>query len=114
MTQHSEVVREPFTVQAKALVANPWVTHEERIRRLVATARLRGTSACSISSPGRGTSLKHLRGPCGKLIGVDRDPGGTRPFQDETGQVYLHALRDRDWTQVQGPALTVSYSKQST
>src|SRR5208283_4030292 len=40
--QHNEVVRESFTTQALAFAANPWVTDELRIQRLVAAARLTG------------------------------------------------------------------------
>ena len=42
MPSHNEVVRESFTTQAKAFASNPWVTNEERIRRLVASAQLKG------------------------------------------------------------------------
>ena len=42
MAHHNEIVRESFTAQAKAFAANPWVTDKQRIRRLVAAARLTG------------------------------------------------------------------------
>lgn len=42
VAHHNDVVRESFTTQAQAFAANPWVTDEDRIQRLVDAARLRG------------------------------------------------------------------------
>jgi len=62
MAQHNEIVRESFTVQAKAFATNPWVTDEERTRRLVAAARLTGNERVLDIATGPG----YISGPLGK------------------------------------------------
>lgn len=71
MTQHNEVVRESFTVQAKAFAGNPWVTDEERIRRLVAAARLKGEERVLDIATGPGYIAEAFARAAREVIGVD-------------------------------------------
>jgi ubiquinone/menaquinone biosynthesis C-methylase UbiE len=71
MTQHNELVRESFTVKAKAFAANPWVTDEERIRRLVAAAHLTGNERVLDVACGPGYIAEAFAGASREVIGVD-------------------------------------------
>ncbi len=71
MTQHNDVVRESFTTQAKAFASNPWVTNEERIRRLVASARLKGTERVLDIATGPGYIAEAFARAAREVIGVD-------------------------------------------
>lgn len=71
MTQHNEVVRESFTTQAKAFASNPWVTDEERIRRLVAAARLKGNERVLDIATGPGYIAEAFARAVREVIGVD-------------------------------------------
>jgi len=71
MTQHNEVVRESFTVQAKAFAANPWVTDEERIRRLVGAAKLKGHERVLDIACGPGYIAEAFAQGSKEVIGVD-------------------------------------------
>lgn len=71
MAQHNEVVRESFTVQAKAFAANPWVTDEERIKRLVAAARLSGKERVLDIATGPGYIAEAFARAAREAIGVD-------------------------------------------
>jgi ubiquinone/menaquinone biosynthesis C-methylase UbiE len=71
MTHHNEVVRESFTAQAKAFAANPWVTDEERIRRLVAAASLRGNERVLDIATGPGYIAEAFARAAREVIGVD-------------------------------------------
>ena len=71
MTQHNDVIRESFTTQAKAFAANPWVTDEERIRRLVAAARLNGSERVLDIATGPGYIAEAFAGAAREVVGVD-------------------------------------------
>src|SRR5437879_13847117 len=71
MTQHNDVVRESFTTQAKAFASNPWVTNEERIRRLVASARLQGNERVLDIATGPGYIAEAFARAAREVIGVD-------------------------------------------
>jgi len=71
MTQHNDVVRESFTMQANAFASNPWVTNEERIRRLVASARLKGNERVLDVATGPGYIAEAFARAAGEVIGVD-------------------------------------------
>jgi ubiquinone/menaquinone biosynthesis C-methylase UbiE len=71
MTQHNEVVRESFTTQAKAFASNPWVTNEERIRRLVASAQLKGNERVLDIATGPGFIAEAFARGAREVIGVD-------------------------------------------
>jgi SAM-dependent methyltransferase len=71
VTQHNDVIRESFTTQAQAFAANPWVTDEERIRRLVAAARLRGTERVLDIATGPGYIAEAFGGAAREAVGVD-------------------------------------------
>src|SRR5215470_10733833 len=71
MTQHNEVVRESFTVQAKKFAENPWVTNEERIRRLVAAAHLKGNERVLDVACGPGYITEAFARSAKEAIGVD-------------------------------------------
>ena len=71
MPQHNEVVRESFTIQAKAFASNPWVTDEERIRRLVAAAHLKGNECVLDIATGPGYIAEAFARAAREAIGVD-------------------------------------------
>ena len=71
MMQHNDVVRESFTTQARAFAANPWVTDEERIRRLVAAARLTGTERVLDIATGPGYIAEAFAAVAREVVGVD-------------------------------------------
>jgi ubiquinone/menaquinone biosynthesis C-methylase UbiE len=69
--QHNDIIRESFTTQAKAFAANPWVTDEDRIRRLVAAARLTGTERVLDIATGPGYIAEAFAGAAREVVGVD-------------------------------------------
>src|SRR5580693_4128933 len=69
--QHNDVVRESFTTQAEAFAANPWVTDGERIRRLVAAARLTGSERVLDIATGPGYIAEAFAGATREVVGVD-------------------------------------------
>jgi SAM-dependent methyltransferase len=69
--QHNDVIRESFTTQAQAFAANPWVTDEERIRRLVAAARLTGSERVLDIATGPGYIAEAFAGIAREVVGVD-------------------------------------------
>ncbi len=71
MTQHNDVIRESFTAQAQAFAANPWVTDEERIRRLVAAAGLTGSERVLDIATGPGYIAEAFAGATREVVGVD-------------------------------------------
>ena len=71
MSNHNEVVRESFTVQAEAFAGNPWVTDEERIRRLVAVARLKGDERVLDVATGPGYIAEAFARAAREVIGID-------------------------------------------
>ena len=71
MTQHNDVIRESFTTQAEAFAANPWVTDEERIRRLVAAAHLSGDERVLDIATGPGYIAEAFAGAAREVVGVD-------------------------------------------
>jgi ubiquinone/menaquinone biosynthesis C-methylase UbiE len=68
---HNEMVRESFTTQAKAFASNPWVTNEERIRRLVACAQLKGHESVLDIATGPGYIAEAFARAAREVIGVD-------------------------------------------
>ena len=71
MTRHNEVVRESFTTQAEAFAANPWVTDEERIRRLVNAAQLKGKERVLDIATGPGYVAEGFARAAREVIGID-------------------------------------------
>lgn len=71
MAQHNDVIRESFTTQAQAFATNPWVTDEERIRRLVAAARLTGDERVLDIATGPGYIAEAFAGAAREVVGVD-------------------------------------------
>lgn len=71
MTQHNDIIRESFTTQAQAFAANPWVTDEERIRRLVAAARIAGSERVLDIATGPGYVAEAFAGRAREVVGVD-------------------------------------------
>jgi 2-polyprenyl-3-methyl-5-hydroxy-6-metoxy-1,4-benzoquinol methylase len=71
VAQHNDVIRESFTTQAQAFGANPWVTDEERIRRLVATAHLTGNERVLDIATGPGYIAEAFAGAAREVVGVD-------------------------------------------
>lgn len=71
MTRHNEVVRESFTTQAKAFAATPWVTDEERIRRLVSAAQVSGKERVLDIATGPGYVAEGFVHAAREVIGID-------------------------------------------
>jgi SAM-dependent methyltransferase len=69
--EHNDVIRDSFTTQAKAFAANPWVTDEERIQRLVAAARLKGDERVLDIATGPGYIAEAFARPAREVIGID-------------------------------------------
>jgi len=69
--EHNDIIRESFTRQAKAFAANPWVTDEERINRLVAAARLTGNERVLDIATGPGYIAEAFARVSREVIGVD-------------------------------------------
>ncbi len=69
--QHNDVIRESFTTQAVAFAANPWVTDEERIRRLVAAAHLNGDERVLDIATGPGYIAEAFARAAREVVGVD-------------------------------------------
>jgi len=71
VTQHNDVIRESFTTQAQAFASNPWVTDEDRIRRLVAAAHLTGSERVLDIATGPGYIAEAFAGAAREVVGVD-------------------------------------------
>lgn len=71
MVQHNDVIRESFTTQAKMFAANPWVTDEQRIQRLVGAARLKGNERVLDIATGPGYIAEAFARTAREVIGVD-------------------------------------------
>ena len=71
MPQHNDIIRESFTTQAKAFAANPWVTDEERINRLVAAARLKGHERVLDIATGPGYIAEAFSLVAREAVGID-------------------------------------------
>jgi len=68
---HNEVVRESFTTQATAFAANPWVSDEQRIARLVSAARLTGTERVLDIATGPGYIAEAFANNSREVLGMD-------------------------------------------
>lgn len=71
MPQHNDVIRESFTTQAEAFAANPWVSDEHRVQRLVSAARLKGTERVLDIATGPGYIAEAFARAAREVIGVD-------------------------------------------
>src|SRR6202163_3431179 len=68
---HNEIVRESFTTQATAFAANPWVSDEQRISRLVSAARLTGTERVLDIATGPGYIAEAFAKNSREVLGMD-------------------------------------------
>jgi 2-polyprenyl-3-methyl-5-hydroxy-6-metoxy-1,4-benzoquinol methylase len=68
---HNEIVRESFTTQATAFAANPWVSDEQRIARLVSAARLTGTERVLDIATGPGYIAEAFAKNSREVVGMD-------------------------------------------
>jgi SAM-dependent methyltransferase len=68
---HNEIVRESFTTQATAFAANPWVTDEQRVARLVSAARLSGTERVLDIATGPGYIAEAFAKNSREVVGMD-------------------------------------------
>jgi SAM-dependent methyltransferase len=71
VAQHNDVIRESFTTQAQAFAANPWVTDEDRIQRLVAAARLSSSERVLDIATGPGYIAEAFARSAREVVGVD-------------------------------------------
>lgn len=71
MPVHNDVIRESFTTQAQAFAANPWVTDEDRIQRLVSAARLAGNEHVLDIATGPGYIAEAFARAARDVVGVD-------------------------------------------
>jgi len=70
-TTHNEIVRDSFTSQATAFAANPWVSDEQRIARLVSAARLTGTERVLDIATGPGYIAEAFAKDSREVVGMD-------------------------------------------
>src|SRR6202030_1536686 len=70
-TTHNEIVRDSFTSQATAFAANPWVSDEQRIARLVSAARLTGTERVLDIATGPGYIAEAFAKDSREVLGMD-------------------------------------------
>ncbi len=98
MAQHNDVIRESFTTQAQAFAANPWVTDEERIRRLVAAAHLTGTERVLDIATGPGYIAEAFASAAREVVGVDLTDAMLAIAKERTQQrgVYNISFRAAD------------------
>src|ERR1700730_327714 len=68
---HNEIVRESFTTQATAFAANPWVTDEQRIARLVSAARPNGTERVLDIATGPGYIAEAFANKSREVLGMN-------------------------------------------
>jgi ubiquinone/menaquinone biosynthesis C-methylase UbiE len=71
LSTHEEVIKESFTTQARAFAANPWVTDEERIKRLVASAKLKGHERVLDVACGPGYIAEAFAQASKEVLGID-------------------------------------------
>jgi ubiquinone/menaquinone biosynthesis C-methylase UbiE len=71
VAQHNDVVRESFTTQAQAFASNPWVTDQDRIKRLVAAAHLSGNERVLDIATGPGYIAEAFASAAREVVGVD-------------------------------------------
>lgn len=71
MPQHNDVIRESFTTQAHAFAANPWVTDEVRIQRLVSAAQFTGNERVLDIATGPGYIAEAFARTAREVVGVD-------------------------------------------
>jgi 2-polyprenyl-3-methyl-5-hydroxy-6-metoxy-1,4-benzoquinol methylase len=70
-SSHNEIVRESFTTQATAFAANPWVTDEQRIARLVSAVRLTGAERVLDIATGPGYIAEAFAKNSREVLGMD-------------------------------------------
>jgi SAM-dependent methyltransferase len=71
LQDHNRVVRESFTTQASAFAANPWVSDEERIGRLISAANLNGCERVLDVATGPGYIAEAFARMAAEVVGVD-------------------------------------------
>lgn len=71
MAHHNDLIRDSFTTQAQAFAENPWVTDEDRIRRLVSAAQLAGDERVLDIATGPGYIAEAFAGAAREVVGVD-------------------------------------------
>jgi SAM-dependent methyltransferase len=69
--QHNDIIREAFTTQATAFAANPWITDEQLLQRLVAAAHLYGSERVLDVATGPGYVAEAFARAAREVIGVD-------------------------------------------
>ncbi len=112
MAHHNEIVRESFTVQAKACAANPWVTDKQRIRRLVAAARLTGDEHVLDIATGPGYIAEAIPSePPIRTVG--RNCAILRMFERFRSASYCIFSATRDWKPIASRRLKIFARKWS-
>ena len=71
MSKHNEIVRESFTTQARAFASNPWVSDEQRIKRLVSVACLTGKERVLDIATGPGYVAEAFAKESREVVGMD-------------------------------------------
>jgi SAM-dependent methyltransferase len=69
--QHNDIIREAFTTQATAFAANPWITDEQLLQRLVAAAHLAGSERVLDVATGPGYVAEAFARSAREVVGVD-------------------------------------------
>jgi ubiquinone/menaquinone biosynthesis C-methylase UbiE len=86
LSTHEEVVKESFTTQAKTFAVNPWVTDEERIKRLVMAAKLKGHERVLDVACGPGYIAEAFARSSKEAIGIDLTPAMLAIAKERTKQ----------------------------
>jgi ubiquinone/menaquinone biosynthesis C-methylase UbiE len=71
MSKHNEIVRESFSTQAQAFASNPWVTDEQRVKRLVSAAHLTGKERVLDIATGPGYIAEAFASESREVVGMD-------------------------------------------
>ena len=95
MAHHNDVIRESFTTQAQAFSANPWVTDEDRIQRLVHAACLRGDERVLDIATGPGYIAEAFAGSAREVVGVDLTDAMLSIARERTGSRGLSNISFR-------------------
>ena len=92
MTDHSQVVRDSFTIQATAFAATPWVASDERLARLVSFAELTGKERVLDIATGPGYVAEAFAQGAREAVGIDLTPAMLQIARERTAKRELANL----------------------
>ena len=71
MSDHNEIVKQSFTVQARAYAAQPWIADADRMLRLLAIAKLKSEDRILDVACGPGYVTEAFSQQCREAVGID-------------------------------------------